>query len=216
VPRHPSQTVLDVVTYIQRSLDPSLAYRYSCRVGMCGSCAMMVNGVPRWTCRAHVDKVVRSGRLEIGPLRNLPVIRDLVTDMREFFDKWARAKGEFRGRSTKQDDFAPVPPDSAGRKLIDSTIECIGCGVCYAACDVVKWNPKYLGPAALNRAWTLISDVRDKKRLERLRAVSGDAGCHACHSHVSCTERCPKHLLPTAAIAGLKREVAKAALQGEL
>ncbi|HVL35871.1 MAG TPA: 2Fe-2S iron-sulfur cluster-binding protein, partial [Burkholderiales bacterium] len=83
VPREPSQTVLDVVTYIQRSLDPTLAYRYACRVGMCGSCAMTVNGVPRWTCRTHVDKVVREDSLQIAPLANLPVIRDLVTDMRE-------------------------------------------------------------------------------------------------------------------------------------
>ena len=216
VPRHPSQTVLDVVTYIQRVLDPSLAYRYACRVGMCGSCAMMVNDVPRWTCRTHVDRVAKDDSLTIGPLLNLPVIRDLVVDMREFFDKWARAKGEFRGRQTKQDDFAPVPPSSGPRQLADAAIECIGCGVCYAACDVVKWNPDYLGPAALNRAWTLVNDVRDAGRLERLRAVSGDAGCHACHSHVSCTERCPKKLSPTGSIAGLKRAVAKAVVQGDL
>lgn len=216
VPRQSSQTVLDVVTYIQRALDPSLAYRYACRVGMCGSCAMMVNDVPRWTCRTHVDRVAKDDFLTIGPLRNLPVIRDLVVDMREFFDKWARAKGEFRGRQTKQDDFAPVPPSSAPRQHADAGIECIGCGVCYAACDVVKWNPDYLGPAALNRAWTLVNDVRDGARLERLRAVSGDAGCHACHSHVSCTERCPKRLSPTASIAGLKRAVAKAVVQGDL
>ena len=216
VPRHPSQTVLDVVIYIQRVLDPSLAYRYACRVGMCGSCAMMVNDVPRWTCRTHVDRVAKDDSLTIGPLRNLPVIRDLVVDMREFFDKWARAKGDFRGRQTKEDDFAPVPPSSEPRQLADAAIECIGCGVCYAACDVVKWNPDYLGPAALNRAWTLVNDVRDAGRLERLRAVSGDAGCHACHSHVSCTERCPKKLSPTASIAGLKRAVAKAVVQGDL
>ena len=216
VPRHPSQTVLDVVTYIQRTLDPSLAYRFACRVGMCGSCAMTVNGVPRWTCRTHIDNVVKADKLEIGPLRNLPVIRDLVSDMREFFDKWARAKGEFRASRTKHDDFARVPPQSPDRKLVDATIECIGCGVCYAACDVVSWNPHYLGPAALNRAWTLVKDERDSSSIERLRAVAGDAGCHACHSHASCTERCPKHLSPTAAIAGLKRAVAKAALQGDL
>ena len=74
VPRHASQTVLDVVTYIQRSLDPTLAYRFACRVGMCGSCAMTVNGVARWTCRTHIDKVVKNDRIEIAPLRNLPVI----------------------------------------------------------------------------------------------------------------------------------------------
>jgi fumarate reductase iron-sulfur subunit len=216
VPREPSQTVLDVVTYIQRKLDPTLAYRFACRVGMCGSCAMAVNDVPRWTCRTHVDKVLENNQITIGPLRNLPVIRDLVVDMREFFDKWARAKGEFRGRQTKADDFAKVEPQSAQRVLVDKGIECIGCGVCYAACDVVKWNPDYLGPAALNRAWTLVNDVREDKNPERLRAVAGDAGCHACHSHVSCTERCPKHLSPTAAIAGLKRAVTKAVLQGDL
>jgi fumarate reductase iron-sulfur subunit len=216
VPRHPSQTVLDAVTYIQRALDPTLAYRYACRVGMCGSCAMTVNGVPRWTCRTHVDKVVRNDRVEIGPLKNLPVIRDLVTDMREFFDKWASAKGQFKPSRTRQDDFQKVTPTSSDRIQADAGIECIGCGVCYSACDVVSWNPEYLGPAALNRAWTLVKDERDAGKLERLRAVAGDAGCHSCHTHMSCTERCPKHLSPTAGIAGLKREILKTALRGEL
>ena len=116
VPRHPSQTVLDVVTHIQRALDPTLAYRYACRVGMCGSCAMSVNGVPRWTCRTHVDKVVEEDQLQIAPLRNLPVIRDLVTDMRVFFDKWQRAKGQFKGKTDRQQDFAQIPPASPDRK----------------------------------------------------------------------------------------------------
>jgi fumarate reductase iron-sulfur subunit len=216
VPRHASQTVLDVVTYIQRTLDPTLAYRFACRVGMCGSCAMTVNGVPRWTCRTHVDKVVEKNELTIGPLRNLPVIRDLVTDMREFFDKWARAKGQFEGERTRNDDFHQIKPSSPERSKAQAGIECIGCGVCYSACDVVAWNPDYLGPAALNRAWTLVKDERDRARLERLRAVAGDAGCHSCHTHMSCTERCPTHLSPTASIAGLKREIAKAAIRGEL
>jgi fumarate reductase iron-sulfur subunit len=160
--------------------------------------------------------VIRNGKIEVGPLRNLPVIRDLVTDMREFFDKWARARGSFSGSTTRQDPFAVVPPLSEDRKAVDAGIECIGCGVCYSACDVVTWNPDYLGPAALNRAWTLLKDERDAQGAERLRAVAGDAGCHACHTHMSCTERCPKHISPTAAIAGLKREVTKAALRGEL
>jgi len=216
VPRHPSQTVLDVVTYIQRALDPTLAYRFACRVGMCGSCAMTVNGAPRWTCRTHVDKVVRDGAIEIAPLRNLPVIRDLVTDMREFFDKWARAKGSFQGRFSRHDDFEKVKPRSPARIRADAGIECIGCAVCYSACDVVKWNPDYLGPAALNRAWTLVTDERDTARAERLRAVAGDAGCHACHTHMECTERCPKGISPTAGIAGLKREVSLAVLRKTL
>ena len=216
VPRRASQTVLDVVTHIQRVLDPTLAYRFACRVGMCGSCAMTVNGVARWTCRTHVDKVAKGDALEIAPLANLPVIRDLVADMREFFDKWTRAKGRFRGSRTRGEDFARVAPQSPARMDVDAAIECIGCGVCYSSCDVVAWNPDYLGPAALNRAWTLLRDERDRARAERLRAVAGDAGCHACHTHMSCTERCPKRIAPTAGIAGLKRELARAALRGEL
>jgi fumarate reductase iron-sulfur subunit len=211
VPRRESQTVLDVVTHVQRALDPTLAYRFACRVGMCGSCAMTVNGVARWTCRTHVDKVVSGGsEMTIEPLRNLPVIRDLVADMREFFDKWARAKGQFRGSRTRSDDFERIEPQSPSRVQADAAIECIGCAVCYASCDVVAQNPDYLGPAALNRAWTLVKDERDTGNRERLLAIAGDAGCHACHTHLSCTERCPKGISPTAGIAGLKRELISA------
>ena len=216
VPRQPNQTVLDVVTHIQRKLDPTLAYRYACRVGMCGSCAMTVNGVARWTCRTHVTTVAERDRLQIGPLRNLPVIRDLATDMREFFDKWARAKGQYQSTRTRHDQFATVEPHSKQAQALQAGIECIGCGVCYASCDVVSWRPDYLGPAALNRAWTLINDVRDTAKTERLRAVAGDAGCHSCHTQMQCTERCPKYISPTASIAGLKRATVAAALKGEL
>jgi len=216
VPRAPSQTVLDVVTYIQRRLDPTLSYRFACRVGMCGSCAMTVNGRARWTCRTHVETVARDGVLEIAPLSNLPVVKDLVTDMRTFFDKWAGAKGQFKGTATRHDDFARVDPQSAARKAANAGIECIGCGVCYASCDVVTWRPAFLGPAALNRAWTLANDVRDVNQKERLQAVAGDAGCHVCHTQGSCSERCPKRIEPTAGIAGLKLLTAKAAIRGEL
>ncbi len=216
VPRLPAQTVLDVVTHIQRRQDATLAYRFACRVGMCGSCAMSVNGKARWTCRTHVEAVAGDGRLEIAPLAHFPVIRDLVTDMGDFFDKWARAKGQFVPTASRDDAFAAVLPASAARRAVDAAIECIGCGVCHASCDVVGWNPEYLGPAALNRAWTLVNDVRDGGRGQRLAAVAGDAGCHACHTHQSCTERCPKKLAPTASIAGLKRATAWAALSGAL
>jgi fumarate reductase iron-sulfur subunit len=212
VPRRDSQTVLDVVTYIQRHLDATLSYRFACRVGMCGSCAMTVNGAPRWTCRTHVDKVAKGGKLEIGPLANLPVVKDLVSDMREFFDKWARARGHFTPSATRAEAFAQVIPDSRERIEADAGIECIGCGVCYAACDVVTWKRDYLGPAALNRAWTLVNDVRDAGQKARLAAVSGDAGCHSCHSLMACTELCPKGLAPTRSIAGLKRATLKHAL----
>ena len=205
VPRLESQTVLDVVTHIQRHIDPGLSYRYACRVGMCGSCAMTVNGKARWTCRTHVAKVAQHGKLELAPLSNLPVVKDLVSDMTEFFDNWAGAKGRFKGERTRHEDFALVEPDSKERRAADAGIECIGCSICYSSCDVVSWRPEFLGPAALNRAWTLVNDVRDVERDARLLAVSGDAGCHACHTQGSCTERCPKQLAPTAAISGLKR-----------
>ena len=216
VPRRESQTVLDVVTFIQRQLDHTLSYRFSCRVGMCGSCAMTVNGVARWTCRTHVSKVAENGELEIAPLSNLPVIKDLATDMTQFFDKWASAKGQFKGSTTRHDPFAKVDPASKARQAANAGVECIGCGVCYASCDVVSWRPAFLGPAALNRAWTLANDVRDVQQDERLRAVAGDAGCHACHTQGSCTQRCPKQIAPTAGISGLKLLTARAAIRGKL
>ena len=216
VPLRENQTVLDVVTFVQRHLDPTLSYRFACRVGMCGSCAMTVNGRPRWTCRTHVSRVAARGQLEIGPLENLPVIKDLTTDMRPFFEKWQQAKGAFVPSRTRREDFAPIRPDTPARIAADAAIECINCAICYAACDTVRWNSDYLGPAALNRAWTLVNDARDDATRERLQAVAASGGCHACHSHQSCQELCPQQLNPTASIAGLKRRTMWAYLGGEI
>lgn len=216
VPMRDSQTVLDVVTWVQRNADATLSYRFACRVGMCGSCAMTVNGRPRWTCRTHVSKVASNGRLKVGPLENLPVIKDLAADMQPFFEKWQRAQGCFAPSKTRADPIERIAPDSPARLAANAAIECINCGVCYAACDTVRWNPDYLGPAALNRAWTLVNDVRDAANMERLTAVAADSGCHACHSHQSCQEHCPVALNPTASIAGLKRKTAQAYLRGEI
>jgi fumarate reductase iron-sulfur subunit len=215
VPLRANQTVLDVVTWVQRHADPSLAYRFACRVGVCGSCAMTVNGRPRWTCRTHVAKALRHGKLEIGPLENLPVIRDLATDMTRFFEKWQGAHGRFVPTATRRDEIARVRPDSPARAAADAGIECINCGVCYAACDSVTWNEDYVGPAALNRAWTLVNDERDGGNRERLAAVAGKGGCHSCHTHQSCAQLCPQALNPTGAIAGLKRRTAQAYLRGD-
>ena len=218
-PRRPNQTVLDVVTWIQRNAAPDLSYRFACRVGMCGSCAMMVNGAPRWTCRTHVKDAVddRAGaepELKLAPLRNLPVIKDLVCDMSEFFTKWQRAEGRFYPASTGRDEAAPA--NTPRRAAADAAIECINCAVCYAACDVVKWNPDYLGPAALNRAWTLVNDDRDHHQAQRLRAISAAGGCQNCHSQQGCAHYCPVQLSPARSIAGLKRAVAGAVLKGRL
>jgi fumarate reductase iron-sulfur subunit len=216
VPRNNSQTVLDVVTHVQRYLDPTLSYRFACRVGVCGSCAMTVNGRPRWTCRTHVSKVIDGDRIEIAPLANLPVIKDLATDMSRFFEKWQDAKGTFIPSLTRHDEIEAISPASAPRIAADKAIECINCGVCFAACDTVKWNPNYLGPAALNRAWTLVNDVRDAGNKDRLVAISQDGGCHACHTHQSCEQHCPQSLNPTMSIAGLKKRTVEAYIRGDL
>ena len=214
VPHRESQTVLDVVTWIQRNAESALAYRFACRVGMCGSCAMTVNGRPRWTCRTHVSEVLDGGRLRIEPLANLPRIKDLVCDLTPFFEKWQTARGRFEPSATRHDPMVPVSTESPERRAADAGIECINCAVCYAACDVVRWNPDYVGPAALNRAWTLVNDERDGDRNGVLQAVSQAGGCHSCHTHASCLEHCPVGLNPTAGIAGLKRLTALAAFGG--
>jgi fumarate reductase iron-sulfur subunit len=216
VPARSDQTVLDVVTWVQLHADPTLSYRFACRVGMCGSCAMTVNGRPRWTCRTHVKKVIQDGGLEIAPLSNLPVIKDLVTDMRAFFEKWSAAHGSFAPNRTRAEPVELIRPDDAARRAADAAIECINCGVCYAACDTVRWNDDYLGPAALNRAWSLMNDVRDAGGRERLEAVAAKGGCHNCHSHQSCQAHCPQSLNPTRSIAGLKRLAMHAYVRGEV
>ena len=216
VPRRDSQTVLDVVTWIQREADPGLSYRFACRVGMCGSCAMTVNGRPRWTCRTHVSKVAADGVLTIAPLGNLPVIKDLACDMVPFFEKWQAARGRFEAALTRDDPLVPVDPASPERQAASAAIECINCGVCHGACDVVGWRDDYVGPAALNRAWAAYNDERDADRAGVLRAVSAEGGCGNCHSHQSCAEHCPVGLNPTRSIAGLKRATLVALLKGEL
>ena len=205
VPAEDNQTILDVVTWIQQHADPTLTYRFACRVGMCGSCAMMVNGKPRWTCRTHVKKVLEDGKLTVGPLRNLPVIKDLVVDMDPFFDKWVEAGGYHHPTGTRHDPMPSIKPDEPARAKANKAIECINCSVCYAACDTVAGSSDYLGPAALQRAWTLYNDARDADKQSILDGVSDKGGCHNCHSQGSCTLYCPNELDPMGAIAGLKR-----------
>lgn len=205
VPARENQTVLDLVTEVQRYHEPALAYRFACRVGVCGSCAMTVNGRPRWTCRTHVKRVVENGEITIEPLRNMPRIKDLACDMGEFFDKWQKAGGKFKGRATRHDAPIAVDPESRERKNADAGIECINCGVCYAACDVVAWNKDYLGPAALNRAWTLLNDERHADHAGLLEMATAEGGCASCHTQGSCMTHCPVGISPTRSIAGIKK-----------
>lgn len=204
VPKRDNQTVLDVVTEIQQRQDQSISYRFACRVGVCGSCAMTVNGKPRWSCRAHISSL-KSSVITIEPLKNMPRIKDLVTDMTGFFDKWGQAGNVFESDKTRQDAPAKVDPSSQQRKAANAAIECINCGVCYAACDVVSWNDEYLGPAALNRAWSLVNDERHTGKQDTLVAAMGAGGCSNCHSQGNCMTACPIGLSPTRSIAGLKK-----------
>ncbi|MFP7572113.1 succinate dehydrogenase/fumarate reductase iron-sulfur subunit [Marivita sp. S2033] len=214
VPAYENQTVLDVVSWIQQNTDPTLTYRFACRVGMCGSCAMMVNGVPRWTCRTHVSKVLKNGALDIAPLRNLPVIKDLAADMDPFFDKWVAAEGRHHPTLTRDDAIEAIDPGTSDRQTASAGIECINCSICYSACDTVAGNPDYLGPAALQRAWTVYNDAKDANKGAILDAVSGKGGCHSCHSMGSCTQYCPNDLDPLSAILGLKRATTQRFFKG--
>lgn len=214
VPIRQSQTVLDVVSWIQQTADSTLSYRFACRVGMCGSCAMSVNGVPRWTCRTHVSRVVRGDRMTIAPLGNLTVIKDLVVSMDEFFDKWTAAGGVHHPTATRRDPAARISPDERGRVEANAGIECINCAVCYAACDTVAGSSDYLGPAALQRAWTQYNDSREADAPAILQAVSESGGCHNCHSQGSCARHCPIGLDPMRAISGLKRATVRAHFSG--
>lgn len=205
VPPLEKMTVLDALAYIQRHHDRSLVFRYACRLGMCGTCTVMVNGIPRWACRTSI---IRLGveTLRINPLQHLPVIKDVMVDYAPFVDKY-RAVMPFFVPAQDVTEVAAIAPTSRERRAIDPNLECITCGACYASCTMLSHDPEYLGPAALNRAFTLVRDSRDGARQERLEAVGGEHGCWRCHSLYNCTEVCPKHLSPTTAIQGLKRDL---------
>ena len=205
VPRIERTTILDALVYIQRHHDRSLAFRYACRLGMCGTCTVMVNDVPRWACRTSIERL-GGETIRIGPLRFLPVVKDVLVDYEPFFTKYRAAQSYFVPRQ-EPTEAAPISPASRERRAIDPNLECITCGACYASCTMLAHDAEYLGPAALNRAYTLVRDSRDGLRRSRLAAVGGEHGCWRCHSLFNCTEVCPKHLSPTRAIQGLKRAI---------
>ncbi|MBS1255717.1 MAG: Fumarate reductase iron-sulfur subunit [Deltaproteobacteria bacterium] len=205
VPLTDNSNVLDVVNYIQNNLDPTLAFRYSCRAGMCGTCSMRVNGKNRWTCRSTV-KSLRSKMLTIEPLPHYPIIKDLAVDMRPFFDRYRHVRSEFVSKHPTSKEFAKIQPNSKERRDIDPQIECITCGCCYGECNLVETNSGYLGPAAINRAFTLIADSRDSAGEERLDLLNSPQGAWGCHTQFNCTDVCPMGISPTRAIQKLKRK----------
>jgi succinate dehydrogenase/fumarate reductase iron-sulfur protein len=198
----PSASVLDVLFALQRGPAPDLGFRFSCRVGMCGSCAMLVNGREQLTCSTLAAPL--GPRLRIEPLRNLPVVRDLVVDLAPFFFAYQSSMPHFVPR-TGLNDFYAIPRDSPEGKAMDHQPQCIDCGACYSACTLVTLRPRYLGPMALHRALTLIADPRDGARKERLERVSDESGVFRCHTLGNCRDVCPRGISPTASIQRLKR-----------
>jgi succinate dehydrogenase/fumarate reductase iron-sulfur protein len=192
--------VIDALFAVQVEHDPTLAFRVSCRAGICGSCAVRVDGSERLACQTPLAVVGDSARVE--PLRHLPVLRDLVVDLDPFFERWARVGPDFRGRPEIRE---PARVRHQDRELVDRSISCITCGACHSACDVVGLNPRFLGPAALARAYALAADVRDRDRDARLKVAAGSDGAWRCHTEGLCTVVCPKAVAPTLAIMALRR-----------
>jgi fumarate reductase iron-sulfur subunit len=195
-------TVLDALVQVQRTQDATLAFRYACRVGMCGSCAMVVNGRERWACRTRIGTL--GPHVDVRPLYHFPVLRDLVVDMRPFEDGLARAAAAF-SPTPRAEDRARIPGAGRERREIDAAIECIGCGMCVSACTMVAHNARFPGPAALNRAFTLQRDRREGAKAARWAALLGDDALPRCHGQGTCTEVCPMGLSPTASIIRLRQ-----------
>jgi len=203
VPAKEGMTVLDALVDVQRRLDPTLAFRYACRVGMCGSCAMVINGRERWACRTLL-RHLRAGPVTVRPLYHFPLIRDLVVDMAPFREKMLAVDAVF---APPADGAEPpvVGGESHERERIDPAVECIGCGMCLSACTMVAHARHFPGPAALNRAFPLLVDRRAGSRAERgARLLIGDALAR-CHGQGNCTAVCPMEISPSESIAALRR-----------
>ena len=204
VEARPGMTVLDALVLIQRGQDPTLAFRYACRVGMCGSCAMVVNGRERWACRTLLVSLGTEA-VSVRPLYHFPLIRDLVVDMAPFVTKMQTVVAAFVPKEGEE-AFAPIGRNAKERRQIDPAIECIGCGACLSACTMVSWNEQFTGPAALNRAFTLMTDSRDGAGAERWRLLLSEDALLRCHGQANCTEVCPMELSPTDSILKLRRK----------
>lgn len=202
----PKFSVLDGLFAILESQDGTLGFRYSCRAGMCGSCAMRIDGREGLACRVRLENL--GPTITVEPLRSLPIVKDLTTDMTPFFDKYRKIDPFFVGDSPSFAQETPEPlrvdPAQPLRQSANRAIDCISCGACFSACPTVANNPAYLGPAALNRAFALAADERDRET-DRLALVSGPEGAYSCRSVGNCVSVCPAGVAPLAAIQLLRR-----------
>ena len=203
VPFSTDWVLLDALNYIKDNVDGSLSYRWSCRMGICGSCGMMVNGEPKLTCAAFVSEYA-PGPVRIEPLRYFPIIRDLTTDMTDFMDKlksvkpWIIRKDE---KSVSDGEYLQSPEELDQYKQFSM---CINCMLCYAACPVYGLDSTFTGPAAIALAQRYNMDSRDQGSRERLDMLSDHEGIWGCTFVGECTKVCPKNVDPAGAIQQYK------------
>ncbi|MGD8761127.1 MAG: succinate dehydrogenase iron-sulfur subunit [Desulfobacteraceae bacterium] len=198
-------TILDVLFQIQKTQDPTIAFRYACRVSMCGSCGMVINGHEALACKTIVGDI-KGKEITLRPMNHFPIIKDLVVDMDPFFDRYRQSLPYF-DTAHFADEPAIIRPDSKEREDIGLSTECIACGCCVSSCTMMYHHPQYLGPAALNRAFTLLADSRDGLYDERLTRIM--PSCYNCRLEFNCTDVCPKEISPTRAIKFIQRYALK-------
>ncbi len=195
--------VLDALIKIKNEIDSTLTFRRSCREGICGSCAMNIDGNNTLACTKAIDDC--KGDVKIYPLPHMPVVKDLVPDLTNFYAQYASIKPWLRTQT-------PPPPDSErlqskeDRAKLDGLYECILCASCSTACPSYWWNgDKYLGPAALLQAYRFIADSRDEDTGARLDELEDPFKLYRCHTIMNCTNTCPKGLNPAKAIGEIKK-----------
>jgi len=201
----PGMMLLDALKIIKEQ-DPSLGFRRSCGEGVCGSDGMNINGVNGLACITPLADLKQP--VEINPLPGLPVIRDLIIDMEQFYKQYREVKPYLMIKDPLPEAELKQAPDD--RDKLDGLYECVLCACCSTACPSFWWNPdKFLGPAALLQAGRFLQDSRDQALSERLEALDGPFKLFRCHTIMNCVQVCPKGLNPTKAIGEIKKMMLK-------
>ena len=209
VPFTHEMSVLEALTYIKDHLDSTLSYRWSCRMAICGSCGMMVNGKPKLGCKTFLRDYKAQGKMRLEPLANFPIERDLVVDMSDFMAKLERIKPYIVPKDELDvcnGETLQTPEQLAKYRQFSM---CINCGLCYAACPQYALKPEFLGPAALALLYRYNEDSRDSAKEERMKLVHQESGVWSCTFVGACSDVCPKGVDPAAAIQLYKAESAK-------
>jgi len=197
--------LLDVLLLLKEQ-DPTLGFRRSCREGVCGSDGMNINGTNGLACITPVMSLKQP--IELRPMPRLPVIRDLIVDMDQFYKQYRDVKPFLDVKDPLPEAELKQTPEQRGE--LDGLYECILCGCCTTSCPSFWWNPdKFLGPAALLQAARFISDSRDQATEERLQALDDPFKLFRCHTIMNCVQVCPKDLNPTKAIGDIKKMMVK-------